>query len=477
MIGVVDKEMSDKTQISHGPRGGRDTKAPGFEEQQNHAAPENKRALTEKLMERVCEKDNLNKAYKRVKSNKGGAGIDDLSVSDLSNWIGENKEELIRSLLNGDYQPSPIRGVKIPKPNGGMRQLGIPTVVDRLVQQAILQILDPILDPDFSRSSYGFRKGKKAQDAIEQASKYVQDGYIYVVDMDLEKFFDRVNHDILMSRLSGKIKDKRLLRTIGRFLRAGLMEEGICRPRREGTPQGGPLSPLLSNFLLDELDKELERRGHKFCRFADDCNIYMRSEAAGERVKRSITKFLEDRLKLKVNESKSAVDLTGNRKFLGYTITSEGKVVIAKESISKFRDKVRRLTKRNRGKRLERVIAELNPQLRGWASYFYLMEYRRELQRLDEWIRRRLRCYRIKQCKKSYTLYKFLHGLGVPTERAWATAGMKSGWWSLSMTHACHEAMNLKWFSEQKLVSLFHQVEKLKCRRNRRDTRDVCPVV
>ncbi len=283
-----------------------------------------RRALTQDLMDRVCTRSNLNEAYERVKANKGAPGIDGMTVEELGGWLKAHKDELLNSLREGTYQPQPVRGVKIPKPGGGERQLGIPTVVDRFVQQAILQVLSPILDPTFSDSSYGFRPGRGAQGAVRQACAYVEDGYTVVVDLDLEKFFDRVNHDVLMTRLGRHVGDKRLLRIVGRLLRAGLMENGVCVTREEGTPQGGPLSPLLANLLLDDLDKELEKRGHRFCRYADDCNVYVRSMKAGERLLVSLERFLARRLRLKVNREKSAADWVWKRKFLGFRLLDGG---------------------------------------------------------------------------------------------------------------------------------------------------------
>lgn len=280
--------------------------------------------MTQYLMEQVCQRANLNQAYKRVKDNKGAPGVDGMTVDDLREWLSTHKDELIASLLDGTYKPQPVKGVRIPKSGGGIRQLGIPTVRDRLVQQAFLQVLTPILDPLFSKSSFGFRPGRGAHDALRQAQQYVEDGRTVVVDMDLEKFFDRVNHDILMARLARHVKDKRLLRITRAFLNSGMMQDGVCMARDEGTPQGGPLSPLLANLLLDDLDKELERRGHCFCRYADDCNIYVGSTKSGERVMESMTRFLEKRLKLRVNKEKSAVDYVSNRKFLGYRLLNGG---------------------------------------------------------------------------------------------------------------------------------------------------------
>ena len=364
-------------------------------------------SLTKNLMEKICESTNLNRAYKRVKANKGAAGVDRMTVDELGTWIAEHKTSLIESLLGGSYQPQPVRGVQIPKPgNKGSRQLGIPCVVDRLVQQAIHQVLEPMFDPSFSESSYGFRPGRSAHMALKQAQKYVREGNDIVVDIDLEKFFDRVNHDILMSRLAKRIDDKRLLKIIRAFLEAGMLKQGVCIERALGMPQGGPLSPLMSNLLLDELDKELERRGHKFCRYADDANIYVGSLRAGERVLNSIRQFLEKRLRLKVNESKSGCASVDERQFLGYRLLADGELVISKRSLERVRDKVRRLTRRNRGASLERVIIELNKTLRGWINYFHLTQWPSDLRNLDAWIKRKLRCYRLKQRKKSWPIGK-----------------------------------------------------------------------
>lgn len=419
--------------------------------------------LTEHLMERVCDSSNLNRAYKRVKANKGTAGVDGMNVDDLMEWMAKHKESLIESLLAGSYQPQPVLGVEIPKPGGkGVRQLGIPSVVDRLVQQAIHQVLEPILDPSFSDSSYGFRPGRSAHQALKRAREYVQGGQEIVVDIDLEKFFDKVNHDILMSRLSKRIRDKRLLRIIRRFLNVGMMKDGVCFQRGEGMPQGGPLSPLMSNLLLDDLDKELERRGHKFCRYADDCNIYVSSPGAGERVMVSVTKFLANRLKLKVNEAKSGCSLVSERQFLGYRLLEEGKLVIAEHSIDRLKEKVRRITKRNRGVSLETVITELNKILRGWVNYFQLTQWPSQLRRLDEWIKRKLRCYRLKQRKRVWPIAKFLISLGVPAQSAWSLAKSGKGWWRLSMSIPVHHAMTNVWFEEQGLINLLQKITLVK---------------
>lgn len=412
------------------------------------------RALTEHLMEEACQRENLNQAYRRVKSNKGAPGVDGMTIQDLAAWIKQHKEELIVSLQNGSYQPQPVRRVDIPKPGGGMRQLGIPTVIDRLVQQAILQVLEPFLDPTFSTSSYGFRPGRGAHDALAAASKYVAEGRVIVVDLDLEKFFDRVNHDILMVRLARRIADKRLLKIVRRFLQAGMMHEGVCAARYEGTPQGGPLSPLLANLLLDDLDKELERRGHCFCRYADDCNIYVQSKAAGERVMASVTKFLEKRLRLRVNRDKSAVAHVSERKFLGHRLVNGGRLTIAPQSLKRVKDRLRQITHRNRGVSLERMVGELNSFLTGWVTYFRYAECRGHLTALDGWIRRKLRCVRLKQRKRAKSIADFLRELGVPTKRSWLLALTGKGWWRMAGSPQAAEAMPNVWFDAQGLVRL-----------------------
>ena len=434
------------------------------EVQQTSKASIEDEALTKHLMEKICDPSNLNRAYKRVKANKGAAGVDGMTVNDLFAWIAEHKESLIESLLAGTYQPHPVLGVEIPKPgkNKGVRQLGIPCVVDRLVQQAIHQVLEPILDPTFSDSSYGFRPGRSAHQALKQAQKYVKEGYEIGVDIDLEKFFDRVNHDILMSRLAKRISDKRLLKIIRRFLEAGMMKQGVIMDRREGVPQGGPLSPLMSNLLLDDLDKELESRGHKFCRYADDCNIYVRSLRSGERVLKSVKEFLERVLRLKVNESKSGCSSVEERQFLGYRLLCDGRLVIAKQSVERVKDKIRTIARRNRGVSLEKVILELNGRLRGWVNYFQLTELPSDLRNLDSWVRRKLRCYRLKQRKRRWPIAKFLMNLGVPAHSAWPLAKSGKGWWRLSGSIPVHHAMDNVWFEQQGLISLTKQGALLK---------------
>lgn len=424
------------------------------EEPQTPTASDPARALTDRLMEEVCQPENLNRAYRRVKANKGAPGVDGMTIAQLRTWLAEHKEELLAALYDGSYRPQPVRGVQIPKPGGGVRQLGIPTVVDRLVQQAILQVLEPLLDPTFSPSSFGFRPGRGTHDALKQAREYVTDGRVIVVDVDLEKFFDRVNHDILMARLSRRVADVRLLRIIRRFLEAGLMQDGVCVARHEGTPQGGPLSPLLANLLLDDLDKELERRGHRFCRYADDCNIYVQSKAAGERVLASLIRFLEGGLHLRVNRDKSAVAYIEERKFLGYRLLSGGRLGIAPKSLDRAKERVRQLTRRNRGVSVEQMVSELNSFLTGWVTYFRHAACKSHLTDLDGWIRRKLRCVRLKHCKRAKALADFFRRHGVLVQTAWVTALSGKGWWRLAGSPAAQQAMDQRWFESLGLVNL-----------------------
>lgn len=455
-VGFYQRLLFEKRQESprHGEGSEGGTRPSPCEVSQAFAASGPARALTEHLMEEVADRENLNQAYRRVKANQGAPGVDGMTIAAARDWIIEHKEELIASLLDGSYQPQPVRGVQIPKPGGGMRQLGIPTVIDRLVQQALLQVLEPLLDPTFSDSSYGFRPGRGAHDALHQASKYVAEGRTIVVDMDLEKFFDRVNHDILMARLARRIGDKRLLAIIRRFLEAGLMQDGVCVTRYEGTPQGGPLSPLLANLLLDDLDRELSRRGHAFCRYADDCNIYVRSQEAGERVLASITAFLEGKLRLRVNRDKSAVAHVSERKFLGYRLLGGGTLAIAPKSIQRAKERIRQITRRNRGVSFERMIGELNSFTTGWVTYFRYAKAKDTLRGLDKWLRHKLRCVRLKQRKRARSIAAFLQQLGVPKNQSWTTAACGKGWWRMAQTPAAQQAMNNQWFQARSLVSL-----------------------
>lgn len=427
----------------------------------DHSDPE-----TLHLMEAVVDRENMVRAYSQVKGNKGSAGADGLSVEDLGPYLKENWPQIKEELLSGRYEPAPVRRADIPKPGGkGMRQLGIPTVLDRLIQQAIHQVLQPLYDPGFSDSSHGFRPGRSAHQAVTKARHYVSQGYRYVVDMDLEKFFDRVNHDVLMARLARKVRDKRLLLLIRRYLRAGILQGGLVSPRVEGTPQGGPLSPLLSNILLDDLDKELERRGHRFCRYADDCNIYVRSKRAGERVLASVTRFLRDRLRLTVNREKSAVDRPWNRKFLGYSVTfhQKARLKVAPASVKRFRDNLRECFRQGRGRSLRRVIEDLNPKLRGWINYFRLSEVRGVFEELDGWIRRKLRCLLWRQWKRSYARARNLMKRGLDNKRAWISATNGHGpWWNAGASHM-NQAFPKRFFDGLGLVALLDQVRQLQC--------------
>jgi RNA-directed DNA polymerase len=407
-------------------------------------------------MEAVVERQNMIGALQQVKRNKGQGGIDGMSVTDLDTWLKTNWDAIKEQLLDGSYQPQAVLGIQIPKPNGGVRQLGIPTVVDRLIQQAIQQVLTPIFDPGFSESSYGFRPGRSAHQAVSAAREFVKSGRRFVVDMDLEKFFDRVNHDILMSRIARKVKDKRLLRIIRRYLQAGLMQDGLVSQRVEGTPQGSPLSPLLSNIMLDDLDKELEKRGHKFCRYADDCNIYVGSKAAGERVLERITKFLKTKLRLTVNPAKSGVDRPWKRKFLGYSMTAEKATRLrpSPQNVQRLKDSVRELMRRGRGWRLERLVAELTLKLRGWGNYFKLSEVKVVFEELDSWIRRKLRNVIWRQWKKPKTRLKELKNRGISESLAKRTAKSGRGPWFASGTQGMSFAFPKKFFDDLGLVSL-----------------------
>jgi RNA-directed DNA polymerase len=440
---------------------GHGMKSEVYEEQQLQLTLFSEESSTEQLMERIADPQNLKEACRKVKANKGTPGIDGMTTTALEEWLRKHEATLRAALLEGKYTPQPVKGVQIPKPDGGVRQLGIPTVVDRMIQQAILQILDPLFDPTFSEHSYGFRIGKNAHGALQQASEYVEEGRGVVVDIDLEKFFDRVNHDKLMGKVAKRIRDKRLLKLIRRYLQAGMMDEGIYTTRAEGTPQGGPLSPLLANLLLDDLDKELEKRGHCFCRYADDCNIYVRSEEAGKRVKESITRYLEKKLKLKVNPEKSCVARTTQRKFLGYRIYGKGKLAIAPQSIEKLKNKIREKTPRRIAQPLEEVVRRLNQHLTGWINYFQHTEGRTKLGELDGWIRRRLRAIKLHQLKRLRTIGKYLESHGASSAMSWKTATSGKGIWRLSKTPGVHRGMRDSWLEGLGLCSLKKRWEEL----------------
>ncbi|WP_176590909.1 group II intron reverse transcriptase/maturase [Sphingobium sp. EM0848] len=460
-----------RASLRHGVTGKGGTGAGTYEERQSPAARSEKLALAYDVMEQVASSANLNQAYKRVKANKGAPGVDGMTVDDLRGWIANNRERLIVSLLDGSYRPQPVRGVEIPKPGGkGMRQICIPTVMDRLVQQAILQVLEPLLDPTFSASSYGFRPGRSAHDALRQAREYVSEGYGIVADLDLEKFFDRVNHDIALSRLARHVGDKRLLGIIRRFLQAGMFSNGVFVERQEGAAQGGPLSPLIANLILDDLDKELERRGHRFCRYADDCNIYVRSQVAGERVMASVSAFLEGKLRLRVNQDKSAVAPIRKRKFLGHRLLPGGRLGVAPESLARMKGRLRQLTRRNRGISLASMVAQVNAFTTGWVTYYRHAQARTPLTELDRWLRRKLRCVRLKQCKRVMTVATFLQKEGVPEWRAWLLARSGKGWWRMAGSPPAAEAMTIAWFERQGLVSLAAHHSRLNKTENRRGT-------
>ena len=412
------------------------------------------RALTRDLMGRVSDLSNLERACFHVTQNGGSPGVDGMTVKELAKWFRENWRELQESLLTGRYFPSPVRGVRIPKPSGGYRQLGIPTVRDRLVQQALHQVLSPRYERIFSARSYGFRPGRSAHDALHQSSEYVQAGRYYVVDIDLAKFFDEVSHARLLWLLSTRIGDKRVLKLIGRFLKSGLMEGGLCGQRMKGTPQGGPLSPLLSNIVLDELDKELERRRHTFVRYADDLLIFVSSEESGKRVLSSVTDYIEGKLRLKVNRTKSGVRQCPDVNYLGYRLMAGGIFGLSESSERRFKDKVREITRRNRGTSFEQMLKELNLYLVGWLNYFYLCQMKSKLTELMGWVRRKLRCYRLKQCKRAIGIARLLWKLGVPKDRGWTTATSRKDWWRKSGTPAAHEGMNLPWFTKIGLKDL-----------------------
>ncbi|NOH95141.1 group II intron reverse transcriptase/maturase [Vibrio sp. AIC-3] len=416
------------------------------------------------LMEQICSSTNLNQALRRVKKNKGCAGVDKLDINATISRLRQasNGQELRQSLLDGSYQPQPVLGVEIPKASGGVRQLGIPTVLDRVVQQAITSVLSCIYEPKFSDSSYGFRPNRSAHHALSAASRYIREGRGYVVDIDLAKYFDTVNHDRLMHRLSQDIADKRVLKLIRSYLQVGIMRHGLVEQRQRGTPQGGPLSPLLSNIVLDELDKELERRGHKFCRYADDCQIYVRSEEAAHRVRESITEFLEQKLKLTVNRKKSAATRVTKRTYLSHRFQIDGRIGISKTAQAQMKKRVRQITKRNRGRELQVIITELTQYLRGWQHYFKLTVSKSAMQRLDEWIRRRLRCYRLKQRKRRHSIAIWLQRQGVTERNAWKLAMSDKGWWHLASTPQVNHAMPIKWFEGFGLYSLRDGYESLK---------------
>ena len=416
-------------------------------------------------MEAVVGRQNMLYAYDKVVKNKGAAGIDAMDVKDLKPYLQTQWVKVKEQLLKGTYEPQPVLRIEIPKPGGkDMRKLGIPTVLDRLIQQALLQVLTPLYDPHFSEFSYGFRPGRSAHQALLQAKAHMAKGKRWVVDMDLAKFFDEVHHDILMSRIAGRIKDKRLLRLIRRYLQAGVMIGGLVTQSVKGTPQGGPLSPLLSNILLDDLDKELERRGHCFCRYADDCNIYVGSRRAGDRLLNSLEGYVTGKLRLKINRGKSAVDRPWNRKFLGYTVTPNKppRLKVAPVSVARFKGKLKEAFRMGKGRNLKKFILELKPILNGWIHYFRLSEVKGIFEELDGWIRRRLRCVLWRQWKRRYTRVKRMMKYGIAKDRAWKSASNGRGpWWNSGASHM-NQAFPKKFFDQLGLISLLDTILKFK---------------
>jgi RNA-directed DNA polymerase len=417
------------------------------------------------MLEQLLSRENLLEALKRVEANKGSHGVDGMSVKSLREHIKQNWQTIRQAIEEGTYQPSPVRRVEIPKPNGGgVRMLGIPTAIDRMLQQAIAQALTPLFDPQFSERSYGFRPKRRGHDAVRKAREFMKEGFRFVVDLDLEKFFDRVNHDRLMMKIAEKVKDKKVLLLIRKYLQSGVMENGLVKPTLEGAPQGGPLSPLLSNIVLDELDKELEKRGHRFVRYADDCNIYVKTRRAGERVKASVTQFIETKLKLKVNQAKSAVDRPWKRKFLGFSfsVNKEPKVRIAKQSLQKAEAKIREITSRRKSMKMEERIKELNQYLIGWCGYFSLADTPSVFQHLDSWIRRRLRMCLWKQWKNPKTKVKRLLSLGISKDKAFEWGNTRKGYWRIARSPILQRALDNHYWESSGLKSLSDRYNSLR---------------
>ena len=465
---MSEEDAAKKAEMPERPRkvGGGTAEDTGFERQADTAHRENAGDETSRLMEEVLRRENVLAAYKRVVRNGGAAGVDGMTVDKLMAHCREHWARIREELLSGRYKPQPVRRVEIPKPDGkGTRMLGIPTVIDRMIQQALLQVLQPIFDPTFSDASYGFRPGRGAHGAVQRAREHMAAGHRWVVDLDLAKFFDRVNNDVLMSRVARRVKDKRVLLLIRRYLQAGIMEGGLVSPRVEGTPQGGPLSPLLSNILLDDLDRELEKRGHRFVRYADDANVYVRSKAAGERVMASLERFLVKRLRLQINHDKSAVARPWVRKFLGYGVTVDRrpKLKVAPQSIQRLKAKLLVVFRSGRGKNLGRVIRDTRPVIRGWVAYFRLSEVKAGFEALDEWLRRKLRCILWRQWKRPRTRAKKLRQMGLEPERAWISAYNGHGpWWNAGASHM-NQAVPTRMLRRMGLLSFLDEHRRLAC--------------
>jgi len=444
MVGVR-HQMSALAERVAARRGEASSKAPSDE------TPDTRHATSDAgqaLLEQVLARENMRRAWKRVKANKGAAGVDGMDIAQTGRYLVTALPTIREQLMAGTYRPSPVRRVGIPKPDGSERELGIPTVIDRLIQQALLQVLQPLIDPTFSEHSYGFRPGRRARDAVLAAQRHVQDGYRIVVDVDLEKFFDRVNHDVLIDRLQKRIGDASIIRLIRAYLNAGIMSNGVVAGRDEGTPQGGPLSPLLANVLLDEVDRVLERRGHRFARYADDCNVYVRSQKAGERVM-ALLKRLYGKLHLKINESKSAVGKAFGRKFLGFTLwcapTGEVKRAVSAKARETFRQKIRQLTSRTCGRSMSQIIGQLRRYVPGWKAYFNLAQTPKVWRRLDEWMRHRMRAIQLKQWRRGTTMYRELLKLGAPAKVARLVAANSRRWWRNS-AQALNSVLTIAYF-------------------------------
>src|ERR1700680_3916717 len=452
----MQQNIQDKLNFSATPAG--EAREAGREEAESRLttrAPE-RPAGTTRLMEEICDRENLKEALRRVKANKGSPGMEGITVNQLDDYLEQQWPAIREQLLSGTHKPQPVRRVEIPKPDGGVRKLGIPSVLDRFIQQAVLQVLQRRWDRTFSDHSYGFRPGRSAHQAVARAQQYIAKGHGWCVDLDLEKFFDRVNHDKLMGQIAKRVEDKRLLKLIRAFLNAGVMENGLVGPSVEGTPQGGPLSPLLSNLVLDELDQELERRRHRFVRYADDCNIYVRSERAGQRVMESITQFITQKLKLKVNEAKSAVARPQERKFLGFSFSAgpEVKRVIAPKALDRFKRRIREITRRAKGVSMETTMEELVPYMRGWRNYFGYCETPVVLQYLTRWVRLRLRAALWRQWKTQRRRRAALIRLGVAERLASNTAGSGRGPWYLARSRALSVGLSNAYFRSLGLPSL-----------------------
>jgi len=473
-------EHGRQTTPDGGPAGqAKPVKPTGTDQRVEQSPARDEGASDAGLWERIWERDNLRQALQRVERNGGAPGIDGMTVRELRPYLKEHWREIRETLEAERYRPSPVKRVEIPKADGGTRILGIPTMLDRFLQGGITQVLTPVFDPRFSPHSYGFRPGRNAHQAIKQSQEYIREGYEWVVDIDLEKFFDRVNHDMLMARVARVVKDKRVLRLIRAYLESGVMINGVVMDTEEGTPQGGPLSPLLSNIMLDDLDKELEKRGHKFARYADDCNIYVKTQRAGERVMQSVETFLEQKLKLKVNRKKSKVDRAQRVKFLGFSFyKKKGEVLIrvTTRSLERFRRRIRQKTKRTRSGKLEDIIEEINESNMGWIGYYWLTDTPSVFEGLDQWLRRRLRQMIWKRWKRGKTRYRELVKLGVPRERAALGAVGKSPW-RMARSPVVNEALSNAYWQAAGLVSIEKRYHELRIIRRTAGCGPACPVV